>query len=71
MDFERGACKECKIQCVPSDVVCPGASDLVAGFWNRTGKKLKTQYIERASEMAAQRALTRKTSQFAKEQAKV
>ena len=71
MDFERGACKECKIQCVPTEDSCPGVSDLEAGFWNRTGKKLTTQYIERAEKMAADRALARRENQFAKEQAKL
>ena len=70
-DFERGACKECKIQCIPTEDACPGVSDLEAGFWNRTGKKLTTQYIERAEKMAADRELARRTNQFAKEQAKL
>jgi len=70
-DFERGACKECKIQCIPTEDSCPGVTELEAGFWNRTGKKLTTQYIERAERMAAERALTRRTNQFAKEQAKL
>ena len=69
--FERGACKECKIQCVPTNDACPGAEDLEAGFWNRPGKKLRTQYVTRAQEMANERALMRKNNQFAKEQAKV
>jgi flagellar biosynthesis GTPase FlhF len=67
---ERGACKECKIQCVPTEDACPGISDLEAGFWNRTGKKVTTQYIERAEKMAAERALARKENSFAKEMAK-
>ena len=70
-NFERGACKECKIQCVPTEEACPGVSSLEAGFWNRTGKKLRTQYIERAEEMANERALLRRENQFEKEQAKV
>merc|ERR1711970_853913 len=69
--FERGACKECKIQCIPTEDSCPGVSELEAGFWNRTGKKLTTQYIERAEKMAAERALARRENQFAKEQAKL
>jgi len=69
--FERGACKECKIQCIPTEEACPGVSALEAGFWNRTGKKLTTQYINRAAEMAAERALARRENQFAKEQAKL
>jgi len=69
-NFERGACKECKIQCVPTEEACPGVSTLEAGFWNRTGKKLRTQYIERAEEMANERALLRRENQFEKEQAK-
>jgi len=70
INFERGACKECKIQCVPVDEACPGAGDLESGFWNRTGKKLRTQYIERAEQMAAERAMARRQNQFEKEQAK-
>jgi len=66
----RGACKECKIQCIPSEEACPGVSALEAGFWNRTGKKLTVQYIERAEQMAAERALQRRQNQFEKEQAK-
>jgi flagellar biosynthesis GTPase FlhF len=69
-DFERGACKECKIQCVPTEESCPGVNELEAGFWNRTGKKLTAQYIERAEKMAAERALARKENSFAKEMAK-
>merc|ERR1711970_91498 len=70
-NFERGACKECKIQCVPTEDSCPGVSDLEAGFWNRTGKKVTKQYILRAEKMAAERALARRENQFAKEQAKL
>jgi len=70
-NFERGACKECKIQCIPVEEACTGVSALEAGFWNRPGKKLTTQYINRAAEMAAERALERRENQFAKEQAKL
>lgn len=70
-NFERGACKECKIQCIPSEDACPGVSELEAGFWNRTGRKLNTQYIKRADQMAAERALQRRENQFAKEQEKL
>merc|ERR1712131_284313 len=69
-NFQRGACKECKIQCVPNEEACPGVSALEAGFWNRPGKKLTAQYIERAEEMAAERALQRRQNQFEKETAK-
>jgi len=69
-NFQRGACKECKIQCVPNEDACPGVSALEAGFWNRPGKKLTAQYIERAEQMAAERALQRRQNQFEKEQAK-
>jgi hypothetical protein len=68
--FSRGACKECKIQCIPTAEACPGAEDLEAGFWNRTGKKLQTQYVKRAEAMAAERAIQRKANSFAKETAK-
>ena len=70
-DFERGACKECKIQCIPTETACPNITTLEAGFWNRPGKKLTTQYIDRAAKMAADRALARRENQFAKEQAKL
>jgi len=66
----RGACKECKIQCVPAEDKCAGISDIEAGFWNRTGRKVKEQYINRASKMAAERALERANNQFEKEQEK-
>jgi len=69
-NFERGACKECKIQCIPTEEACPGVSELESGFWNRTGKKLTTQYVERAEEMADERLLGRRENQFAKEQEK-
>jgi len=69
-NFERGACKECKIQCIPTEEACPGVSVLEAGFWNRTGKKLTTQYVERAEEMARERTMARRENQFAKEQEK-
>lgn len=67
---QRGACKECKIQCKPVEESCPGIEALEAGFWNKTGKKVKSQYITRAEEMAAERALERRNSQFEKETAK-
>lgn len=67
----RAACKDCKIQCVPTEEACPGVEALEAGFWNRTGKKLTTQYIERAKEMAEARELQRRKNQFAKEQEKL
>jgi len=67
---ERGACKECKIQCVPSEDKCPGISDIKAGFWNRTGVKALENYVNRAALDAEQRAMQRRENQFQKEQAK-
>ena len=67
----RGACKECKVQCVPVEEACPGVQDLEAGFWNRTTKKVLTQYIQRAADIASEREFQRRENQFAKEQAKV
>jgi len=67
---ERGACKECKVACKPVESACTGVDALEAGFWNKTGKKVKAQYIQRAEEMAAERALQRRNDQFAKETAK-
>lgn len=70
-EFEmRGACKECKVQCVPVEEACPGVQDLEAGFWNRTTKKVLTQYIQRAADIASEREFQRRENQFAKEQAK-
>lgn len=66
----RAACKECKIQCVPNEDMCPGTSELEAGFWNKTALKLQAQYINRADEMAQERMIARREGQFAKEQAK-
>jgi len=65
----RGACKECKVQCKPVEEACPGIDDIAAGFWNKTGKKVTAQYITRAEEMAAERALQRRQNQFEKETA--
>lgn len=70
----RGACKECKIKCVPSEEKCPGITDLKAGFWWRTGVKIMDQYVERAAEQSEQREQAkleqRRKNNFAKEQAK-
>ena len=70
-NYERGACKECKVQCRPVDEACEGIKDLKAGFWNKTGKKVTAQYIERAEQMSAERAMMRRQNQFEKETAKV
>lgn len=70
-NYERGACKECKIQCRPIEDSCPGITDLEAGWWNKTGKKITTQYMERADAMVAERAMQRSNSQFEKETLKV
>ena len=67
----RGACKECKIQCKPTQQKCEAVADLESGFWNRTAKKINVQYIERAENMVAQDGLQRSNNQFVKEQAKV
>ena len=67
----RGACKDCKVKCVPVEEACPGVQDLEAGFWNRTTKKVLTQYVQRAADIAAEREFQRRENQFAKEQAKV
>jgi len=69
-NYERGACKECKVQCRPVDEACEGIKDLKAGFWNKTGKKVTAQYIERAEQMSAERAMMRRQNQFEKETAK-
>ena len=37
--YQRGACKECKIQCKPIEEACLGIDKLEAGFWYKTGKK--------------------------------
>lgn len=68
--YERGACKECKIQCKPIEDACPGVDALEAGFWNKTGKKIGAQYITRAEDMQAERSMARKVNQFEKEQEK-
>jgi len=70
-NYERGACKECKIQCKPVEEGCPGIDELEAGFWNKTGRKIISQYITRADEMAAERAMVRRNNQFEKEQQKL
>jgi hypothetical protein len=67
----RGACKHCKVKCVPVEEACPGVQDLEAGFWNRTTKKVLVQYVQRAADIAADRDLARREHQFEKEQAKV
>jgi hypothetical protein len=67
----RGACKDCKVKCVPVETACPGVQDLEAGFWNRTTKKVLVQYVQRAADIAAQREMVRRENQFAKEQEKV
>merc|ERR1711885_64458 len=64
---ERGACKECKVQCVPTEEKCPGISSLKAGFWNRTGVKALENYVNRAKLDADQRAEQRRTNQLQKE----
>ena len=69
--FSRGACKECKVQCKPTEEKCAGVAALEAGFWNRTAKKITLQYITRAADMLAADSLQRSNNQFAKEQAKV
>lgn len=71
----RGACKECKVQCVPTEEKCPGITELKAGHWWRTGVKLMEQYVERAELQSQQREQAkleqRRKNNFAKEQAKV
>lgn len=71
LQFSRSACKECKIACKPVESSCPGVSELEAGFWNKNGKKIKTQYIERSKEMANKFIDARRENQFAKEVAKL
>ena len=71
----RGACKECKVQCVPTEEKCPGITEIKAGHWWRTGVKLMEQYVERAELQSQQREQAkleqRRKNNFAKEQAKV
>jgi len=70
----RGACKECKVQCVPTEEKCPGITEIKAGHWWRTGVKLMEQYVERAELQSQQREQAkleqRRKNNFAKEQAK-
>jgi len=67
---ERGACKECKVQCVPSEEKCPGISELKAGFWNRTGVKALENFVNRAKIDQEQRAEVRRQNQLQKEMEK-
>lgn len=57
----RAQCKTCKVQCVPTNDACAGAEDLEAGFWNKTALKIKSQYVNKAEEEAAER-LAEKTA---------
>ena len=50
----RGACKECKIQCLPSEDKCPGVSEVAHAAWNKTAKKLTAQYLEKYEKSLAQ-----------------
>jgi len=67
---ERGACKECKVQCVPSEEKCPGISELKAGYWNRTGVKALENYVNRAKIDQEARAEVRRQNQLQKEMEK-
>ena len=51
----RGACKECKISCLPSEEACPGVSDVAHAAWNKTAKKLTAQYIEKYEKSLAEK----------------
>jgi len=64
---ERGACKECKIQCLPSEDKCPGISDLKAGYWNRTGVKALENFVNRAKLDSEARVALRRQNQLQKE----
>ncbi|CAG5099400.1 Oidioi.mRNA.OKI2018_I69.XSR.g16510.t1.cds [Oikopleura dioica] len=50
----RGACKECKIQCLPSEDKCPGVSAVAHAAWNKTAKKLTAQYLEKYEKSLAE-----------------
>lgn len=67
---ERGACKECKVQCVPSEEKCPGISELKAGYWNRTGVKALENFVNRAKIDQEARAEVRRQNQLQKEMEK-
>ena len=67
----RGACKDCKIKCIPDEEACPGVSQLEAGFYNKTSTKMLSQYVLRAAEMANDIVTERRNNQMVKELAKV
>lgn len=43
----RGACKVCKVSCIPSEETCAGVSNYSHVQWNKTAKKLTAQYLEK------------------------
>lgn len=43
----RGACKACKVACIPSEEACPTVSEYAHVQWNKTAKKLTAQYLEK------------------------
>jgi len=62
----RGACKACKVSCIPSEEACNGVSEYSHVQWNKTAKKLTAQYLEKYEKSLREKEAEKQASRLAR-----